>query len=86
MNKIVFKALTLKETGCQNVEECILMFNHIETEKIAQLFKGRMTLAMVNNIHKSTLKIKISIPYYLLIGATFLILMIFNVKCDKSAN
>ena len=55
MNKAVFKVLTSKEIECQNVEECILMYNHIETtEMIVQLFKGQMTQVMDNNIHKIT--------------------------------
>jgi len=62
------------------------MFNHIEIEKTEQLFKEQTIPVMDNNIHKNTSMIKILIPYFLLIGATFQILMIFSVKCVKFVN
>ena len=85
MNKTVFKALTSKETECQNVEECIQMFNHTETKIIEQQFKEQLIPTMANT-QTNISTIKILIRYFHLIGQTFLILMMFNVKFDKFAN
>ena len=62
------------------------MLIHIEIEIIDLLPKERTTLAMGNNTLKNIQMIKILIRYFLLIGQTFQILMMFNVKCDKFVN